>query len=121
MSDNIRRRSKRRPDTTIWSRSADQHVIRVELTADPLNGKRRRLSRTVRGTKAAAKKVAREMMNERDHGINMSPDKITLAQYMTTWLDRHYAEGQIGDAVLDRYKGIVRKHDSLVKSLCRSN
>lgn len=101
---------KYRPEFTIWTKTEDRHVIRIELPRDPASGKRRRVSRTVRGTKRDAKRAARKMLMERDHGIDISPNKITLADWLTRWLKRRHGEGHIGYQIFERYEGIIQRH-----------
>ena len=102
--------SKYRSEFTIWTKADNRHLVRIELHSDPVTGKRRRASRMVRGALTEAKKVGRKMVMERDHGIDLSPKKITVADWLPRWVKRHYGDGHISDQVYERYKGIIRKH-----------
>ena len=102
--------SKHRAEVTIWTKSENRHLIRIELSRDAITGKRRRVSKIVRGTRTEAKKIARKMLMDRDSGIDISPKKITVADWIVRWLERHYGEGHIGDRVHERYLGIIRRH-----------
>ena len=102
--------SKQRAEFTIWTKGDNRHLVRIEFPRDPITGRRRRVSRTVHGTRTEAKKAARRMLIERDHGIDISPTKVTVSDWLTRWLKRHYDDRQIGGRVRDRYQGIVWKH-----------
>ena len=110
MKGSIRRRrvSKQRAEFTIWTKAENRHLIRVELPADPVTGKRRRLSKIIRGTKADAKKIARRLLAERERGVELSPKKITMADWLTRWLQSHHIEGHIIDTVHEPTRGSSR-------------
>lgn len=102
--------SKQRSEFAIWTKSDNRHLIRIELPRDPVTGERRRVSKTVRGTKTEAKRVARQMLMERDNGIDISPNKVTVADWLIRWLERRFTEGHISVSVHERYDGIIQKH-----------
>jgi integrase len=102
---------------TITERSPRRWQVSFELGRDPSTGKRRRQRFTVRGTRRDAQRVLRETLRQRDHGIAVSPDKITVGEWLTSWLARHEAEGHIGPRTADVYRQIVRGH--LVPALGR--
>ena len=101
---------KQRAEFTIWTKGENRHLVRVELPRNPATGQRRRVSRIVHGTRADAKRFARQMLSEREQGVDLSPKKVTLADWMARWVKRHHAEGHISDAVNERYLGIIHKH-----------
>ena len=37
-------------------------------------------------------------------------DKVTLAEWLTSWLERHYSEGHIGAKAHDRYRVVIQRH-----------
>ena len=50
------------------------------------------------------------MLAERERGIDLSPRKITMADWAFKWLECHHREGQIGERIYVRYEGILRNH-----------
>jgi integrase len=101
---------RQRPGYTIWTRDANTHVVRIELLPDPVSGKRRRKTETVRGPIREAKSLGRQLVSQRDTGVELSPDKITVTNWLERWLKRHYAEGNIVESVFDRYDIVLKKH-----------
>ncbi len=79
----------------------------VELAPDPLTGRRRRRKVTVRGTKRDAERALAEAVSLRDHGIDIEPRRLTVAEYLDRWL-RDYAEPNVAPSTLKRYRGICR-------------
>jgi integrase len=84
--------------------------ITVEYPPDPLTGVRRRRRFTVTGTRRDAQAALRKALLERDRGFGIPAEKVTVAHWLTRWLDSHAAEGHIGLRSRDRYGLIVRKH-----------
>jgi integrase len=101
---------RQRPEYTIWTRDTNTHVVRIELPPDPVTGKRRRKSETVRGPIREAKKIARQLVGQRETGVALTPEKITVADWLQRWLKRHHAEGNIVESVRDRYEAILHLH-----------
>jgi len=54
---------------------------------DPATGKRRTRFVTVRGTKKAAQAEMIRLLAEIDNGTGVDPSKITVAEYVRTWMD----------------------------------
>jgi integrase len=92
------------------ARGPNEWFIRVDYGRDPTTGSRQRRSKVFRGTKTAAQKELNRLLHERDHAGLTAPDRITVAEWLTTWLARHHAEGHIVESVASRYAGIIRKH-----------
>lgn len=84
-----------------------------------LDGKR--YTRTVRGTKADAKKELRRLIRSGDSGEHVPPDRITLAQWVSRWIAllerKHDGEkgigrkrGLVNARTLERYEDLLRLH-----------
>ena len=91
----------------IERRSKDTWRVVMEVAPDPITGRRRRRKVTVRGTKRDARRALTEARSLRDHGIDIEPSRITLAEYLERWL-RDYAEPNVAPSTLKRYRGICR-------------
>jgi len=72
-----------------------------------------RVSQTFHGTKRDAQKELRRLIRSTDTGEHVTPDKITLGQ----WIDRWLAAGapgrkqkQVGRRSLERYEEMLRCH-----------
>lgn len=83
--------------------------VTVDLGRDPATGRRRRRFLSTRGTKRDAERALAEALHQRDTGIDISPGKITVGDYLRRWL-RDYAEGAVAASTLARYTGIVEQH-----------
>lgn len=92
------------------TRSGKSWRVQVELPRDPLTGSRRRNRFTVRGTKREAQRKLREALNERDHGIHITPDRVTLGEYLPRWIEGHAARRGLKPSTVLRYRGIIRQH-----------
>ena len=80
--------------------------VRIELGRDPVTGKRRFRHRTVRGTMRDAERVLGEAMHQRDTGMDIAPNRVTLEDYLRQWL-RDYAAVNVAPSTLLRYAQIV--------------
>jgi hypothetical protein len=67
-------------------RSRDSWTVVIDLDPDPQTGRRRQMSRAVRGAKGEAERVLVELLSRRDRGAQVRPDRLTLARYLTDWL-----------------------------------
>ena len=95
---------------SIIERSPGRWQVCVELGLDPSSGRRRRQRFTIQGARRDAQQALRKGLQQRDSGLGLSPDKITVGEWLTRWLERHQAEGHIGPRTVDRYRGIIRCH-----------
>ena len=96
MQGSIRRRSK-----TSWE-------ITLDLGRDA-EGKRLRKYVNVKGKKADAEKALRDLLTAVDRGLPISTEKITVGQWLETWVN-DYATINTRQRTQERYKGIIRKH-----------
>jgi len=94
----------------IEERAPGRWRVTLEIGRDPRTQERRRRRFTVRGTRKDAQRALREALQQRDHGIAAAPDKITVGEWVTAWLERHSADGRIGPRAYDRYLHILRRH-----------
>jgi len=94
----------------VEERAPGRWRITLELGRDPRTQKRRRRRFTVRGIRKDAQRALREALQQRDHGVAAAPDKITVGEWVTAWLERHRADGRIGPRAYDRDLHIIRRH-----------
>ncbi len=83
--------------------------VTVDLGKDPMTGWRRRRFLPVKGTKRDADRALAEAIHQRDTGIDVSPGKLTVADYLRRWL-RDYAAQSVTASTLERYTSIVERH-----------
>ena len=69
-------------------------------------GRRIRRTQTVRGSKKEADARLTELLSKRDQGIDVEPNKLTLATFLTQWLQNHQVEPQSRA----RYEQLIRLH-----------
>ena len=94
-------------------RSPDSWEIRYSLGTDPATGKRRIATTTVRGTRKDAEKELRRLLRALDTGEHVDPSRVTVRQWLTTWLDSIRQE--VAPKTAERYGEIV--HNFLVPKL----
>ncbi len=94
---------------TIEQRSKGVWLVRLHLGIDPVTGKERRPSRTVRGTKAEARRVLNEWIHDIENGLKTDADKITFAEYARAWHEERAAMGIITSSTLDVDARVIKK------------
>lgn len=85
--------------------------VSVSLGRDPLTGKYRRVTRTVHGSKADARKVRDAIRSERDAGIDPDAGSVAFRDFARNWLEGRRSSGELAESTLKRY-------DELVATLC---
>jgi len=80
--------------------------VRVEAGRDPVTGRRRQVSRSVRGTKREAQKVLNALVADADQGRHTGTSA-TFAELSEQWLA--LAENDLSPTTLRRYKGLLSK------------
>jgi len=101
---------------SIRKRGKESWEIRSELGRDPVTGRRKFRYQYVRGTKKQAELALTEALHKRDTGNDVTPSKITVAEYLDRWL-RDYAEVNVAPSTLLRDRQIVARVKPLIGSL----
>src|SRR3989304_5692248 len=83
--------------------------VAIRLGRDPVTGLWRRRFITVRGTKRDAERVLAEALHKRDTGVDVTPGRLTTAEYLRRWL-RDYASNNCAPSTIIRYTGIIEQH-----------
>lgn len=94
---------------SIRKRGTGTWEITFDLGTDPQTGERLRRFFSVKGTRRDAEKALTESLHKRDTGIDVDPDRITLAAYLDRWL-KDYAQHNLAKSTLQRYRSIVENH-----------
>jgi integrase len=89
----------------IRERSPGSFELRYALGTDPATGKRRIITATLRGTKKEAERELRRLLRTVDTGEHVDPTRITVRQWLATWLDAIRAE--VAPKSVERYGEIV--------------
>ncbi len=87
----------------IRRRGAESWEIRISGGRDEI-GRRKTITKTIRGSEADAEKALTALLRERDTGSAIDPSKTTLADFLSEWLAQH----QIGLKARERYEGLIR-------------
>lgn len=96
MRGNIRQRAK-----GTWT-------IQVYLGEDTVTGKKRYLSRTVKGTKKEAELALAKLVQAAESGLDFDATRLTVKQFTERWLEN--AKPRIRPKTYDRYAEIFRLH-----------
>jgi integrase len=91
---------------TIKSRSSGSYRIRYSLGRDPVSGKRRFGTATVRGTRKDAERELTRLLRTTDTGEQVDPSRMTVGQWLDLWLDTIRAE--VSQKTHESYTEIVR-------------
>lgn len=80
----------------------------VDAGKDPVTGKRRRVTRIVKGTKADARKVRDRIRGELESGIKADSDKVTFREFTTQWLESRRAAGEVKPRTLGQDEARIK-------------
>jgi len=90
------------------------YTIVVPLGRDPVTGKYKQHWESVKGTKAEAERRLAELQTDLYKGTFIKPQKMTVANYLTDWLE-NTARFQISPRTYAGYEMIIKKH--LIKGI----
>jgi len=93
----------------IRKRGKDSWEVRVDIGRDPTTGKRRQVSRTVRGRKRDAEALLASLISQHELGIDAPRGRQTVGDFLQHWL-REYAKPNTAPKTFRRYEEIVRLH-----------
>jgi len=91
---------------TIKSRSSGSYRIRYSLGRDPVSGKRRFGTATVRGTREDAERELTRLLRTADTGEHVDPTRMSVRRWLETWLDA--VRSEVSPKTHERYTEIVR-------------
>jgi integrase len=80
--------------------------LRYSLGRDPATGKRRIATATVRGRRRDAEKELRRLLRSVDTGEHIDPTRMTVRQWLTTWLAT--VREEVSPKTYERYAEIVQ-------------
>ncbi len=76
----------------IRERSPGSFELRYSLGTDPATGKRKVVTATIRGSRKDAEKELRRLLRSLDTGEHVDPNRITVREWLATWLAAVHAE-----------------------------
>ena len=91
---------------TIKSRSSGSYRIRYSLGRDPVSGKRKFASATIRGTRKQAERELTRLLGTVDTGEHVDPSRMTVGDWLELWVNATKAE--VSPKTHERYAEIVR-------------
>jgi integrase len=100
----------------IYKRAKGSWTIVYDLPIDPVTGKRRQKSQTVKGIKRDAERALREIITSIEQGAYVKPNKMTVGELLNSWLD-DYVSMNTTDRTQESYKYLIQKH--IIPSLGR--
>lgn len=83
--------------------------ITIELPKDPITGKRVRKYKSVDGKKKDAEIAMHEYIREIEKGYYVTDSKITIAEWIDTWLEV-YITPNVSPTTLSRYEGMIKRY-----------
>lgn len=103
-------------DGTIIEKRKGVWEVQVSFGRNPATGKYERVTRTVHGTKADARKVRDQIRKERENGVLASGHKTTFSEASAAWLAHLEACGNLAESTLDDYRRNARVLDGYIGS-----
>lgn len=91
----------------IKKRGKNSYSIKVSLGKDGATGKYKQQWVSVKGTKKDAEKRLAELLNQLDNGMFVKPSKVTLAEYLTTWL-YDYCQHNLAPSTTELYTHMAK-------------
>jgi integrase len=79
---------------------------RLKFDTGKVNGKRQVRVVTVRGKRQDAERELTRLLNEADKGTLVDPSKITVGEYLRSWLDGRHA---LAGITVERYRDIIER------------
>ena len=95
-----------RPRGTISQRSPGSYRLRYSLGRDPVTGKRRWGTATVRGSRKTAEKELVRLLRTVDTGEHVDPSRLTVGGWLRLWVDS--VKREVSPKTHERYAEIVR-------------
>lgn len=86
--------------------------VRVSFGFDPVTGKRQRVERRVRGTKAQAREVRDQIIRERNSGISIDAYSVTFEEYAREWHAQRVEAGEHAERTM-------QSEENNLRNLCR--
>lgn len=85
-------------------------VWRVTLSfgKDPITGKRERVTKTVHGSKADARKVRDQIRRDHEAGLRLDADKITFGEFAKQWFDSRVEASAVEKSRTERERSILK-------------
>jgi integrase len=98
------------PGWHIEKRSRSSWLIAIELGRGP-DGKRRRIRQSFRGTKKEAEAEAQRLYVECVvQGGYVAPNKLTVAEYLPEWLERHATLKRLAPKTKESYQHLIERY-----------
>jgi hypothetical protein len=91
---------------TIQSRSPGSFRLRYSLGSDPVSGKRRWVTATIKGTRRDAERELTRRLQSVDTGDHPAPNRMSVADWLGLWLATTKIE--VSPKTHERYAEIVR-------------
>jgi integrase len=100
------RRYRSRGTGSIKIRSPGSYWIRYSLGRDPITGKRKFATATIRGTRKEAERELRRLLSTVDTNEHVDPSRMTVGDRLDLWVNATKAE--VSPKTHERYAEIVR-------------
>ena len=94
---------------SIYKQGKGTYGIRISAGTDPVTKQRRRISATVRGTRATAEAELTRLLRELDTGIDVDPSRLTLGEYLNDQWTLH-TKTRVRPSTWRRYASLLRTH-----------
>lgn len=95
-------------DGSIINRGKGIWEVQISFGKNPVTGKYERVSRSVRGTKADARRVRDEIRREHDAGVKADGSKMTFAQLVDDWMQDRIEANELAESTLDENKAMSK-------------
>lgn len=81
--------------------------MKYEFGPDPVTGRRRQKTSTVRGTRRDAEKELAKILHDLDRGAYVEPTSMTVSEFTRIWLET-YVKPNLRARTFARFEGMIR-------------
>ena len=92
----------------IRKRGKDSWGIVIDLGRGP-DGRRRQLTRSVKGRKREAEALLAQLLHQQEIGFDAPPGRVTVGEFLDRWLSTH-AQPNTAPKTYRRYEQLIRVH-----------
>lgn len=89
-------------DGSITEKSRGVYVVEVCFGVDPVTGKRRRVTKTVRGTKADARRVRDQIRSDYENGLRLDSERVTFREFCPVFTEARRLSGKAKGETIDK-------------------
>lgn len=109
--------AKAKGDGVIIEKGRNHFEVQVYIGRDPITGTKKRISKTIHGTKADARKLRDQLKRELEGGLKADASNLTFAQWCAEWLNIRRSKKEVSESVLRQNEKRLNFMSSLLRDV----